>query len=238
VANVQTIAATNSGGLTTSLAIDAGGGWAASGAGSCIVLQVSFKYTATNGNPISSISDSATQTWPAPVFTGLQNAANSIELRVYVFPNSASLSTITVNFGANTYCTIIASEESGIASASAVDQSNTGNQATVSSWTTGNITTVVANDVCYGYDCNPSNSSYTLTPTGSWTALSGTGLTSGMVAQTGLGYRTVGMRQVLSGTATLAATGTSSGTTDALSAIIALKPASGGTAYTAWGLRA
>jgi hypothetical protein len=162
----------------TSLVCNAGAGWASTSAGNTLIVLLSY----TSGQPAASspITDSATQTWVEDVPYGgtIRNAA-------YHFAGTAAgVTSVTLSNTAADKVTAFFIEWSNIVTASnpfdkkaeAVSGAGSG---TFDS--TAVATTAQSSEIAFGQAHSRDNDPVTYTPTGSgsWSPITGTGVTSG-----------------------------------------------------------
>lgn len=162
---------------TGATAIGSGDGWVSSTAGSTIIVFADNSSAAA----YTGVTDNIGNTYVAG--TALSGCSC-----YYSINTLGGVTTVTLSTSGAAHNTVIAIEESGLASLD-------GNPAvlhnsSVTTFNSNNITTTNAADVAYGYFGNSSSDFGALTPNGgggggTWAAISGTGITSGAVNSVG-----------------------------------------------------
>lgn len=166
-------------------------------------------------------SDNKSNSYGAAIVSDT-NAANVSQCALFVCLNATSgVTSVTITNGGKNI--VFVCEESGIVTSGGIDQSGIApNQSFTTTPTTANVTTTSANEVAYAFACY-GNGIPTYTQGTGWTALTGTGITSGQRNNTTAGVAMFMERQVLSSTATIAgAVNSSPGTSGQDSAIVTL----------------
>lgn len=221
MALIQAVAVDNGISANASLVVNAGAGWAASVLGSRIIVLLMFRSAAVS---ISSVTDSASNAYVNNITSGQQT---NYEGAIYSFPNAASVTSVTANFSStDTRATMVVVEESGFNGAVDGTPNSFNSPGTASSFDSGSTTTTNASDVLYGLVANVSASGIVHTPTGSWVAITGTGITGGRHDNTADGDTTYVQRQVVA-PGTYDSTGTMSASVYA-ALIVAFKASAAG----------
>jgi hypothetical protein len=113
-------------------------------------LMVGVIRQGSNNTAMDGVSDSATQTW-TQISSGVTNWDTSTAGFGWYMPNSAALTSVTFDLGANnTNRAAVVCEVSGAATSSPEDSSVNSNTASlVSSLTSGSLTTTNADDILF-----------------------------------------------------------------------------------------
>jgi len=180
---------------------------ASSTAGSAIIVGV----LAVGGfSAAPTVTDNKSNTYVKIVSD--ENNAHVSPCALFVCSNATSgVTTVTVNNGGKDI--VFVCEESGLVSSGTVDQSAIGaNQSSTNAPTTPSVTTTSANEVAYSFVCF-GNGQTTFSAGTGWTAVSGTGITSGQHDNTTAGASMFMERLTLSSTSTIAGTSNATATT-------------------------
>jgi hypothetical protein len=218
MALVQCVANDNAAGASTAV-VNAGAGWVGTTAGSLIVVGIFWRSAA---GAITSVTDSASNTYVsalAAVVSGNYSA------QIWYFPNvGAGVTSVTVNMAATPAAIIFVAEESGIVTSSPVDGTPVGQtNASAATFDSGATTTSNANDVLYGWASSSDSTNRGYAASGSWAAVTGTGITSGHRSNTTDADDAFMERQAVSATGPYDATGTCAAATTTRSLVAAFK---------------
>jgi hypothetical protein len=189
----------------------------ASASGSAIIVAL---LSAGGFSAAPTVTDNKSNTYTKVVSD--ENNANVSECAIFVCPNAiAGVTSVTVNNGGK--LTVFVCEESSLVTSGVVDKSAIAvSQAFTTTPTTANVTTTSANEVAYSFVCY-GNGTVTFSAGTGYTAVSGTGITSGQHNNTVIGTSAFLERQVLSSTSTIAGISNSSpGATGIDSALVTL----------------
>jgi hypothetical protein len=182
-------------------------------AGNALVL---FIILNSQTGAVSGIADSATNTWALAGAT-FQSGTNT-RLECWYALNAAAITSVTVTYAAARVTGFNFTEWSGVATVSALDQATFQGAASSTTLTTGNITTLNANDLILAGISYSVSTTGTLA-TGTFTAL--TDITNGASQRGRAAYR------VVSSTGTYNVSWTMGVTAPAGTGIFALKAAGG-----------
>lgn len=216
MALVQCVANDNAGGATTlTVALSA------TSAGNLVGCAFFFNGT------ISTVIDNLAQSY-TPTIAVTEGGGGSNQSALYYFPNSAAgVTLITVTFTGSVPGIIFGFEESGVAASSPVDSTPVGQGQSIAGWTsTAMATTSSANDVLYGFAGGGTSNADTCAAGTGWTAVTGTGITSGTRGNTvdhSIGFLE---RRAVSATGAYDASGTWGSVQKTASLIVAFKPSS------------
>jgi len=215
MALIQAVANDNGAGATTLVATIA-----SSTVGSCLTAIVGRL-----ANLVTGVTDNLAQTYTAAFTPGAFTEAAG----AWICPNSAAgVTTITATFSASTGSVIFALEESGIVTASPVDQTQRSTSTSGATYDSGaTATTTNANDVGYAIACSAATSNVNFAADAGWTAVTGTGITSGHHGNTTEGDDLFVARREYTATGAYSATGTLTSNTHAGTIVILMQAAVG-----------
>jgi hypothetical protein len=177
-------------------------------------------FAVQNGDAVTSVTDNLGQGWSAASIN-----LTSKSSCWYKTNSAAGVVTVTFNFSfsAKVGCVVVERDDIYLASPYDVDIGNN-EAAAAGTWSSGaTLTTTQANDIAYSIVCSTSGANRALAPSGSWVAVSGTGLTAGRFPNTTDGDDYFIADQILSTTQTVTSTGTCTNPSQVYSAAIALK---------------
>lgn len=152
--------------VSSAFTLGSGDGWNAT-ISACVIIVIVQSVS------VPTITDSASNTYTLIATIG--------NLRMFATATSVAVTSISSSGAGN--ITVIAIEDDSISTASYSDGNNTNSQATVGVWNTTSVTTTNANDVAYA-TMYLANATSTIAVNSPFTAMSGTGLTSGYIQST------------------------------------------------------
>lgn len=213
MALIQAVAA-DAGGSGGSLAITI----AATAANSVIVVPFGSPVSITGPTVTDNKSNTYTQVFLDTSGTDVSPSA------LFICTNPASgVTQVTIGGTSVAKITGYVLEESGLLSSGTVDQQSlNANQSFTSTPTTANVTTTSTNEVAYSFAFFGNGTLSQMTAGTGWTAVTGTGITSGQHDNATAGSSMFVQRQVLSSTATIAGLVNASGATGYDSGIVTL----------------
>ena len=205
MALVQAVAK-DQGGSGGTFTITTTDGWVASSSGSAIIVAI---LSAGGFTSAPTISDNKSNTYT--IIDSDQGVGATSNCAWWVCANAAS-GTNSISVANGGKITMFAIEESGLATSSIIDAHalNT-NQAGTTTPTSGNVSPTATNDIAYAFHAAGSSTN-TFTVGSGWTALTGTGITTGLHNNTVAGTSMFMERQALSGSSAVAGTATTGST--------------------------